>query len=312
MSNIKNLFNTPKKAIISSVCAIAILATIGTGTTYATGYIAKNSSIGSENAQNFAFADAGVDPASAKISRTEFDFENGHFVYDVEFIADGKEYEYQIKSSDGTILKKDVEQKSPRKPAPGSKVEKPTEAPSATPQPSAPAQQNGQNPTKASKASGQRISLADAKAKALADAGLSESAVSFIKQKLDYDDMTLVYDIEFYTSTHEYEYEINALTGAIHDKSIEKLHIRPSTKPTVAENQGGNSASYIGLDKAKELALSRAGLALGDVVMQKAKLEYDDGRVVYEIEFRKGMTEYDISINAFTGNIIEFVKEIDD
>ncbi len=44
---------------------------------FATETVARNTSIGSGNAQNFAFADAGVDPTSATGIRTEFDFEQG-------------------------------------------------------------------------------------------------------------------------------------------------------------------------------------------------------------------------------------------
>ena len=53
------------------VCALTILTAVGTGT---------------------AFADAGVDPVAAENVRTEF--EQGHFIYAVEFTANGTEYGY--------------------------------------------------------------------------------------------------------------------------------------------------------------------------------------------------------------------------
>lgn len=109
MSNIKNLFATPRKAVLSSLCILAILAGIGVGTVFAAGAFAESSAIGAENAQKFAFADAGVDPAAAQVIRTEFDYEQGQFVYEVEFIADGAEYEYWIRSTDGAVVKKEQE-----------------------------------------------------------------------------------------------------------------------------------------------------------------------------------------------------------
>lgn len=44
----------------------------------------------------------------------------------------------------------------------------------------------------------------------------------------------------------------------------------------------------------------------------KAKLERDDGITVYEIEFYKDGVEYDYTINASNGNILEFDADRDD
>ena len=96
MLQIRQFFNTRKRALTSSAVAVAILALAGTGTAFATETVARNTSIGSGNAQNFAFADAGVDPTSATGIRTEFDLEQGQFIYEVEFLANGREYEYWI------------------------------------------------------------------------------------------------------------------------------------------------------------------------------------------------------------------------
>ena len=93
MLQIRQFFNTRKRALTSSAVAVAILALAGTGTAFATETVARNTSIGSGNAQNFAFADAGVDPTSATGIRTEFDFEQGQFIYEVDFLANGTEYE---------------------------------------------------------------------------------------------------------------------------------------------------------------------------------------------------------------------------
>ena len=81
MLQIRQFFNTRKRALTSSAVAVAILALAGTGTAFATETVARNTSIGSGNAQNFAFADAGVDPTSATGIRTEFDFEQGQFSF---------------------------------------------------------------------------------------------------------------------------------------------------------------------------------------------------------------------------------------
>ena len=109
MNKIKNLFSTPKKSAVTVICIIAVLALLGTCTAFAAGSIAQSSSIGEENAKNFAFADAGIDPVSAQQVKAEFDFEQGQFVYEVEFTADGAEYKYWIKASDGSVVKKEAD-----------------------------------------------------------------------------------------------------------------------------------------------------------------------------------------------------------
>lgn len=371
-NKIKRLFETPKKAALSIVCILAVLLCLGTGTVYAADAVAKSTAIGAENAQNFAFADAGIDPAAAKIVRTEFGFEHGQFVYEVEFVADGTEYEYWIKSSDGTVVKKEIEivtQDGAHKVATaeitadeakeialadagltvsevtfteekldlddgtsvyelkfytsekkyeyeinantGAVFSKSTEAIAAQ---NSQTQQQTNSPTATTAAkspsaqsnnasSPSQIGVEAAKNKALADAGLSASSVTFTKAKLDYDDRIAVYDIEFYTSTHEYEYEINASTGAVHDKSVEAL------KGNVTKLNNSNTGSYISIDKAKEIAVGKAGLTVSGVTFIKAKLDYDDGRAVYDIEFYNGGVEYECEVDASTGAILDYSSE---
>lgn len=56
---------------------------------------------------------------------------------------------------------------------------------------------------------------------ALKDAMLTESQVSKLKTKLKVDDGTWYYDVEFETLTLDYEYEIEAYSGAILKKDID-------------------------------------------------------------------------------------------
>ena len=115
----------------------------------------------------------------------------------------------------------------------------------------------------------------------------------------------------FLTATHEYDYEINAQTGAIMDKSVEvNEHAARDTKPaaTAAPTAAATEAarSFIGVDRAKSIALGHAGVSASSVSFSKAKLDDDDGRGVYEIEFYVGNTEYDYKIDAYSGGIIVY------
>lgn len=142
-----------------------------------------------------------------------------------------------------------------------------------------------------------------AKAAALADAGLAESDVTFTKEKLDWDDGIAVYDIEFLTADTEYDYEIDAATGAVLDKSAELL--RPN------ESQGQAMDASIGVESAKEIAAAHAGLSKEEVFFTKAELELEHGRSEYEIEFYHDRIEYEYTIDAATGAILEYKSEYD-
>lgn len=56
---------------------------------------------------------------------------------------------------------------------------------------------------------------------ALKDAGLTESQVSKLKVKLKVDDGTWYYEVEFKTIALEYDYELEAYSGAILEKDID-------------------------------------------------------------------------------------------
>lgn len=336
MKKIKNLFSTPKKAIITILVAVFSLTAIGFGTAFTVSAFAESSSIGAENAQNFAFADANVDPVDAKVTETKFKFEQGQFVYDVEFIADDIEYEYWVRASDGAIVKKSSEN-----------IVTGEEGP----------------------VSSDRITLDQAKETALEDAGLKSSDVTYTKAKLDYDNTTAMYEIEFYTATHKYEYEINASANTVYSKSKETLkntsanssnssqngdktntssddkkqnsnqssnntsqnnnqtannnsqsnnqssnnntqnNNKPANNNSNSGNKSSSTSSYISVDSAKKAALNNAGLSSSQVKYTKAKLDYDDGVAVYEIEFYTSSNKYEYEINAKTGKVIS--KDID-
>ena len=72
------------------------------------------------------------------------------------------------------------------------------------------------------------------------------------------------------------------------------------------------ASDYITVEKAKSIALEHAGVKADDAVFVKAGLDWDDGKVEYEVEFYAGNTEYDYDIDAATGTIRSFDKDWDD
>ena len=154
-----------------------------------------------------------------------------------------------------------------------------------------------------------KISADKAKKIALGDAKLAEKDVTLVKVELELEDNRLVYDVEFYSGNVEYDYDIDAVSGAIvsADKDIENYVIpaQPSTEaPTKAQ------ASEISVEKAKQIALSHAGVS--SARFTKAKIDYENGVKVYEIEFKVGNMEYEYDINVVNGAIVSSSAEIDD
>ena len=70
------------------------------------------------------------------------------------------------------------------------------------------------------------------------------------------------------------------------------------------------AASGISADRAKQIALSHAGVS--GASFTKVELDTDDGERVYEIEFKVGNVEYDYDIDAASGAILSSSSEIDD
>ena len=222
-----------------------------------------------ETVKALALADAGVKADTAVFTQSELEWEDGVQVYDLEFRTSEAEYDYEINAVTGAIISKDAE-----------------------------GRWNDQ---------GGPVDLEGAKAVALADAGVKAADAVFRKSELEWEDGVKVYDIEFYTSEAEYDYEINASTGAVLDKSMELFenHV-PS-----ADLQG-SAGSYIGVDQAKAIAVSNSGFKAEDVIFTKTKLERAKGSGRYEVEFYKDRMEYEYSIDAYTGSILEYESEYDD
>lgn len=67
-----------------------------------------------------------------------------------------------------------------------------------------------------------------------------------------------------------------------------------------------SNKEYIGEDRAKAIALEQAGVAEKEVRKLEVELDYDDGRMIYEVEFYLGNSEYEYEIDARSGLILEF------
>lgn len=89
--------------------------------------------------------------------------------------------------------------------------------------------------------------------------------------------------------------------------------IVPSGGQTANQGQGAgnNQQQGISLDKAKEIALNKAGLSAGEVRFTEAKKDFDNGRWVYDIEFVKNHIEYSAEILVADGTLLKWEVDRD-
>lgn len=73
----------------------------------------------------------------------------------------------------------------------------------------------------------------------------------------------------------------------------------------------GTASGTITLEQAKEIALNHAGLTADAVYFEKAKLDYDDGMQIYEVEFISGNVDYEYEIDALTGAVWDYEWDYD-
>lgn len=267
-----------KKIIGLMTAAVLAVAALGIGIgAYATSQAEKNS-IGQDKALEIALKEAGVPAEKASYTKVKLDRDDGYWVYEVEFYADGLEYDFAVDSDDGKIIKKEID---------GRKV---TASVSQ-------AQSSGQQ---ASQADG--ITLEKAKEIALQAAGVDSANAQFTKGELETDDGKMFYEVDFYADGYEYDYKI-AMDGRVLEAEKEKRQEYTSSS---------GSDNLIGVDKAKQIALDHCKAPADGVYFEKAKLERDDGRTYYEIEFKFGTAEYEYDIDALTGEIISFDSDTND
>ena len=169
------------------------------------------------------------------------------------------------------------------------------------------------------------IGVEAAKSAAFAHAGLEASQVTMGEVDFDYEDGRMVYELEFYANGAEYEYDIDASTGAVVKFSQEGG--RPQTgsstgsggasgnvpsgagSGTAQTGTGGSSSSDIGSEAALAAALNHADVSQDQVYDLEVKREYDDGRLEYEIEFKTGGWEYEYTISAADGAILDYERD---
>lgn len=176
-----------------------------TGTSVPSGSISGDY-IGETAAKEAALAHAGVSEADVCWLKADFDRDDGVYYYELEFSANGVKYDYEINATTGEVIKFEQEQAGNLSGNGSGNSGSGTGTGTGT---------GNQYGNGTGTGTGELIGEAAAKAAALANAGVSEADCTKLKCELDREHGSYVYEVEFDVGRMEYEYEIDAYTGAI-------------------------------------------------------------------------------------------------
>ncbi len=236
---------------------------------------------------------AGITGDSVTYYEVDPELDEGTPYYEVELVIDGREQDYGVHAFTGEVIR-GIDGPSVMNPGP------------ALPQGTV------------------TVTEAEAEAAALAHAGLTQDQVSGMRVKRDFDDGRMEFEVKFFTSTTEYEYTVDASTGEIlkaETETIPGMAAAPTAAPT--RDPLGSAPQQvpaatpapvtdIGAEAAKQAALAHAGLTADQVSRMKVEQDREHGRLEYEVEFKSGGYEYEYTIDAATGAVLDFDKDWDD
>lgn len=280
--------------------------------------------VGAETAKQKALEAASLTAAEVSFISTDMGTRNGLDYYQICFQAGGQTYQYDVDALTGVVINAPGADQSdptpsetlpsvaplesggqlPTEPVPSGSLVTDADTfnqnPAQTPATQSPATQP---PTAAPSTGSQSrgyIGEAEAKRAALAHAGLNTNQISLIRAILDFDDGRWVYDVEFFTpSGKEYDYEIDAYTGAVISYDFDAEYVYP---------QGGTGSGSITAEQARQIALARVpGATAADI--RQFETDYDDGALKYEGKIIYNGMEYEFDIDAYSGLVREWSVE---
>lgn len=246
--------------------------------------------ISMEAAQEVALKAANIAAEDTAISATTLNEVAGTSCYKVEFTSGDYAYAYTVNAETGAVMEMSSREKNAVDTQAQTEATVPV-ADSATTQSSAAATAQTVTGT-VDEEMAQKI--------ALEHAGVKATDATITKSKLDYEGRRQVYEIEWYAGGKKYDYEIAVDTGEIlssaYDEKTSGWSVSNSSNVTVSEAD------------AKQTALGRvSGATQKDIY--EWKFDYDDGRPEYEGKIIYGGTEYDFTIDASSGAVIEWEAE---
>ncbi len=301
--NMKELLN--KKSVKLGVGIAGISAVLLTGSVLANQSMIK---FGTQQAHQPTIA---IDQVKKSVEKhlgfTELQYEsitlkneNRITYYEVKVNHNGVRYELTVDATTGSIL--------------GTEIENPSST---------------QQTLTTKQGTQAQVSITEERAKAITSEHTKKNNLTYTRIELSQDDDyagALTYEIEAEADGIEYDIDINANTGQIlkfEQKTITETGqqaasastaqaAQPTEQQTTAPAQQ-TPAATLSQASVKQIVASRTGVS--NLFYKKLHLTRDDDygyRPVYEVEAYAGNAEFDLEIDATTGQILSYSADIDD
>ena len=171
---------------------------------------------------------------------------------------------------------------------------------------------------------------ADAAAEAaLEHSKAAEKDADFSSVMLTEQNGMMLYEVIFTAGDYRYEYYIDSLSGRV--ESWKKTDISLPDQDALAASamdepqtsaapdtdlpassqttQTTGATVLLGEDEAKKLAMAHANITEKDISSISCKIELQGLNLIYEVEMKTKLMEYDYEVDAVTGEIIGFAVE---
>lgn len=275
------------------------------------GKVSEKKYLSKEQVEELVYTHSKVKKEEVRKIEIELDIENGLMVYEVEFETMDMEHEYDMNAMTGEIISSKVE-----------KQEKQIEQENGNTKKNQDVTQNGNKNENINNSSSSSVIGKDkAEEIAISHAQLRVESIKKISSKYDEDDKE--YDVEIHTARDEYDYNIDSISGKIldfdkelidnddfdDDKKEKKTDNKSSSIKEDATSKGsdnnGTGVVYLSKQKVKAIVASHAKVTENNMLDYEIKLDEDDGRMTYEVEFVTSNMEYEYVIDAITGKILD-------
>ncbi len=147
--------------------------------------------------------------------------------------------------------------------------------------------------------SGASIDEMAAQAAALAHAGQTVETITNLQIERDMENGRIIYEIKFSVGGVEYEYDVDATTGEIVDIDTDNDNDNDQTAAITAE-------------QALATALAAVGIGAEQATDIDTDLNEDNDNLYYEVSFTYNGIDYEYTISATTGEVVNVEQEQND
>lgn len=209
-----------KTAVILAAAAVTAVGAAGCGA-------GNEKNIGKDAALEVALEDAGVNESDTTRLKVSEDRDDGRTIFEIQFDADGREYDYEVQASDGKILSADVElltngvQNTSDSGTQNNTDAQGQQSSNASGDATGTDNTNTGTGSNNNQTADTAISLEEAAAIALER--VPGATDSDIRIELDSDDGVYKYEGDIIYEQKEYDFEIDANTGTILEWSEERV-----------------------------------------------------------------------------------------